>query len=90
VDLSEHGGAPSGMWTYVCSKKKSIRQEIDQQLGLGFTGLLEYDRPLSEIQPPDLNASNGEDHRYWLLVMMAVHLIPWLPRDDDYMEHGVD
>ncbi len=53
--------------TQVTLHKEAILQEIEEQMELGSAGLLEEDHWMLEVNLGDLEDSNGEQAKYWLL-----------------------
>jgi hypothetical protein len=52
-------------------RKDELQQEIEKQLDLGTTGLLEEDQWLMEVQLGDMEATSGEQEEYWLVAIKA-------------------
>ena len=71
--------ATHGQWLYrnmlvhdtvsglkAAESKEELQREIEDQIGLGGSGLDEQDRYLLGINLEDLETSTGEDQYYWL------------------------
>ena len=55
----------------VTAHKEELLKEIDKQLELGTTNLLDEDHYLLEINLDDIATTNGNRHEYWLLAIQA-------------------
>jgi hypothetical protein len=55
--------------THVTTQKEQIQHEIEHQLELGATGLLQEDKYLMEINLEDMESTLGERQEYWLLAI---------------------
>ena len=52
-------------------RKNELQREIEKQLDLGTTGLLEEDQWLMEVQLGDMEATSGEQEEYWIVAIKA-------------------
>jgi hypothetical protein len=52
-------------------KKEEIQWDIEEQMKLGSTGLLEEDQWMMEVNLGDMESSSGESEEYWLLAIRA-------------------
>ncbi len=57
--------------TQATLRKEELQREIEKQLELGVTGLLEEDQWLIEINLGDMESNSGEQEEYWLVAMKA-------------------
>jgi hypothetical protein len=57
--------------TRVTLRKEQIQQEIEHQMELGASGLLQEDKYLMEINLEDMETTSGERQEYWLLAITA-------------------
>jgi hypothetical protein len=57
--------------THVTTRKEQIQHEIEHQLELGATGLLQEDKYLMEINLEDMESTSGKRQEYWLLAITA-------------------
>jgi hypothetical protein len=57
--------------TQATLRKEELQREIEKQLELGVTGLLEEDQWLMEINLGDMESNSGEQEEYWLVAMKA-------------------
>ncbi len=57
--------------TWVTLRKKQIQQEIEHQMELGASGLLQEDKYLMEINLEDMETTLSEHQEYWLLAITA-------------------
>jgi hypothetical protein len=55
--------------TRVTLRKEQIQWEIQQQMELGASGLLQEDKYLMEINLEDMETTLGEHQEYWLLAI---------------------
>jgi hypothetical protein len=55
--------------TWVTLRKEQIQWEIQQQMELGASGLLQEDKYLMEINLEDMETTLGEHQEYWLLAI---------------------
>lgn len=74
----------------VALEKESLQWDIDMQMEMGDSGLLEEDLSLYNMRLGDLNNLDGEDHRYWLLAMKAAQQDPRISQENDYTVPGID
>jgi hypothetical protein len=57
--------------TRVTLRKEQIQWEIEHQMELGASGLLQEDKYLIEINLEDMETTSGERQEYWLLAITA-------------------
>ncbi len=57
--------------TRVTVQKEQIQREIEHQMELGVSGLLQEDKYLMEINLENMETTSGERQEYWLLAITA-------------------
>ena len=60
----------AGMWATL--RKEEVQWDIEEQMEMGTTGLLEEDQWMMEVNLGDMENSSGEREEYWLLAIQAV------------------
>ena len=52
-------------------EKEVMQREIEEEMGLGFEGVLDIDRSLATVTLEDLESGGGDRQEYWLLAVKA-------------------
>jgi hypothetical protein len=61
-------------------RKEEIQRDIEEQMEMGTTGLLEEDQWMMEVNLGDMENSSGEWEEYWLLAIRAAREAATLTR----------
>ncbi len=72
--------------TQATLRKESILREIEEQMELGDSGLLEEDHWMLDVNLGDLEINNGEQAEYWLLAIRAGRMAYTITRDKNQTE----
>jgi hypothetical protein len=74
-------------------RKEELQREIEKQLELGTTGLLEEDQWLVEVNLEDMESTAGEQEEYWLMAMKAAReaaTLMWQGTNQAQVEPTID